>query len=147
MCVCVCTAEDSPNYFNKCHPNEVFAYVGTRHSANRARKVCFRFEAFPLQLCMSRKKYIVLLVCSETWALPRFLGGIEEGEARKFAYTRTVEPFKYVFAGCGRFVGLCIGTQLASQPFIDPFAIFPFRFNVSPRPNNTDRATATCRCS
>jgi hypothetical protein len=72
--VCVCTAEDSRNYFNKCHPNEVFAYVGTRHSANPVRKACLRFEASPLQLCMSRKKYIAL-VCSETWALPRFVGG------------------------------------------------------------------------
>jgi hypothetical protein len=30
---------------------------------------------------------------------------------------------------------------------IDPFAIFPFRFNVGPRGNNTDRATAACGCS
>jgi hypothetical protein len=43
--VCLCTADGAPNCFNKCHPNVMFAYVGTRHSANR-RKACHWFEAF-----------------------------------------------------------------------------------------------------
>jgi hypothetical protein len=53
---------------------------------------------------MSGKKYIAVRVCSETWALPRFLGGIEEGGERKFAYKLKVETFKRVSAGRGRFL-------------------------------------------
>jgi hypothetical protein len=41
--------------------------------------------------------------------------GVAGGRARKSAYRRAFEPFKKVFAGCGRLRGLCIETQLASQ--------------------------------